>query len=365
MAWFELAKVGTWKSNIGQAVDLTAEKLKKIAENYNPKRCEAAVTIGHPKSDKEPAYGWIKGLKFDNDKLLFEPKNLVNEFSDMVKKGMFKNVSAGFDEGVENLRHVAFLGAVPPAIKGLSPVQFSGESDKTVTIDFTNATDWLGKVEFSSPQENFIVRQIHTIARILGRLRDKEIEEKGVDQADRTISQWEISDLMTDPPDESLYSGNQFSMPLPITSEEETMDVAKQIADLTAKIVELSNQIKTVEGENLTLKQENATLKSETQKKEFSEFCQGLIDEGRLAADQKNTTVTLMQSMMESGKSVEFSEGRTVSTLEAYKEQLKKAPKLVEFSEVLTRDRTENGSPSKTEYQIAGESIAAMVNPKK
>ena len=69
--------------------------------------------------------------------------------------------------------------------------------------------------------------------------------------------------------------------------------------------------------------------------------------------------------MMESGKSVEFSEGRTVSTLEAYKEQLKKAPKLVEFSEVLTRDRTENGSPSKTEYQIAGESIAAMVNPKK
>jgi hypothetical protein len=46
------------------------------------------------------------------------------EFEQMVKDGKYKNVSIYLNPD-NTLRHIGFLGAVPPAVQGLKPVQFA------------------------------------------------------------------------------------------------------------------------------------------------------------------------------------------------------------------------------------------------
>lgn len=71
------------------------------------------------------------------DGLYAVPKQVNGEFADMVAQGAYKKVSAAFfmpttpnnpTPGVLYLRHIGFLGAVPPAIKGLKPIEFSGDA---------------------------------------------------------------------------------------------------------------------------------------------------------------------------------------------------------------------------------------------
>ncbi len=59
----------------------------------------------------------------------------------MVASGKFKKVSAAFylpdspnnpHKGVLSLRHVGFLGAMPPAVKGLKQVEFAEDDDFVV-----------------------------------------------------------------------------------------------------------------------------------------------------------------------------------------------------------------------------------------
>ncbi len=54
------------------------------------------------------------------------------DFQQMVKSGAFRNRSVAINPDM-TLRHVGFLGAVPPAVKGLKPVQFR---DQGAAVEF-------------------------------------------------------------------------------------------------------------------------------------------------------------------------------------------------------------------------------------
>ena len=89
--------------------------------------------VGHPKADA-PAYGWVKSLGVQNGVLTADFAQVDEGFADLVKAGRYKKVSASFypptspnnpKPGVWTLRHVGFLGAQPPAVKGLSAISFA------------------------------------------------------------------------------------------------------------------------------------------------------------------------------------------------------------------------------------------------
>lgn len=93
-----------------------------------------------------PAYAWVKGLQLDGDVLKAELDQVHPEFAEMVTDGRFKKVSASFylanspdnpKQGSLYLRHVGFLGAMPPAVKGLRNPEFS-ESEQGI-VDFCEA----------------------------------------------------------------------------------------------------------------------------------------------------------------------------------------------------------------------------------
>lgn len=122
MDWVEVFKTGEHTDSAGRTRKWTGADLDKVVTGYDSIKHEAPVVIGHPK-DNAPAYGWVEGVKRVGNVLLAKFKQLEPAFKEMVSAGRFKKRSVSFyPDGT--LRHVGFLGAMPPAIKGLKDVAF-------------------------------------------------------------------------------------------------------------------------------------------------------------------------------------------------------------------------------------------------
>lgn len=131
--WIPIFKTGTHTDSNGVEKTWTDSDLDRIVSQYDPKQHEAPVVIGHP-SDNSPAWGWVESLKRDGNILYAKLKNLVPEFVDMVRKGLFKKRSISLYPDL-SLRHIGFLGAMPPAVKGLPDVAFKA-GEKFIEHEF-------------------------------------------------------------------------------------------------------------------------------------------------------------------------------------------------------------------------------------
>lgn len=140
MKWFEIFKSGKHTSSNGITKDYTIDDCQKIVDNYNTNIAnhEAPMVIGHPK-DNDPAYGWIEKLKLVGDTVLAYPKQVVKEFEEAVQQGLYKKRSVSLYPDL-TLRHVGFLGAVPPAVKGLADLKFNDASTPE-SFEFTEDND--------------------------------------------------------------------------------------------------------------------------------------------------------------------------------------------------------------------------------
>lgn len=179
---------GRHTSMQGATIDFGESDLIATANAYDPARHEAPLVIGHPRADA-PAWGWVGGLTADGGGLFAAPRQLDPAFAEMVRAGRFKKVSASFYTpdsphnpvpGVYYLRHVGFLGAQPPAVKGLAPVNFAeGDTDEgCVSFDFAESPGLL-----------------RWLADLFRGLREYVVEKDGTEMADRAIPSYAVSGL--------------------------------------------------------------------------------------------------------------------------------------------------------------------------
>ena len=134
----EIFKAGNHVASDGRAREFSVAVVAAMAAVYSPARHEAPLALGHP-SDKLPAYGGVKSLRATDDgRLMMRAGDVTPEFSEAVKAGRYKKRSASFyPPGAANnpapgnwyLRHVAWLGAQVPAVRGLADVNFEGAGD--------------------------------------------------------------------------------------------------------------------------------------------------------------------------------------------------------------------------------------------
>ena len=179
---------GRHTSMQGATIDFGESDLIATANAYDPARHEAPLVIGHPRADA-PAWGWVGGLTADGGGLFAAPRQLDPAFAEMVRAGRFKKVSASFYTpdsphnpvpGVYYLRHVGFLGAQPPAVKGLAPVNFAeGDTDE-------------GCVSFDFAESPGLLRRLADLFR---GLREYVVEKDGAETADRAIPSYAVSGL--------------------------------------------------------------------------------------------------------------------------------------------------------------------------
>lgn len=316
MKRIHIFKTGTHTAMNGKEITFGEADGTDCASVYDPKLHESPLVIGHPQHNL-PAYGWVKGLEFADGELFAIPDQVNPEFAEMVSKGAFKKVSASFytpdapnnpKPGHYYLRHVGFLGAQPPAVNGLKPVEFAdSEEEGVVTLEF-------GEVE---PR---------TVVRLFRNLRDLLIAQFGQEEADKALPGYELD-----------WMAEQAAQPEP---EPETTT-----APAFSEVPEPS-PASTPQKENKVTNEELKQREAEIAKREaaFAEkqaegeaidFADSLIKDGKLAPANKDKVVSLFAHLTVQGSKdeISFGEAEAASPVEMLKGILQAAPKVVDFSE--------------------------------
>lgn len=178
----EIFKAGKHTAMSGETIDFSEAQLKQIASAYDPKVHEAPVVLGHP-SHNSPAYGWAKSLATSSGTLSASVDQVDANFVEGVKAGRWKKVSASFYKpdsannptpGQYYLRHIGFLGAMPPAVKGLREASFAGSAEDC--LDFADID----------------------AAALFRSLRDWMIGEFGQEKADKALPPWDVNYVQQD-----------------------------------------------------------------------------------------------------------------------------------------------------------------------
>ena len=284
-------KVGTHTATNGQPMIASAEMLQSVADNYQPDTHEAPAVIGHPK-DNHPAYAWVESLSFDEGEgVLYANFNQVEpQFEQLIKDGRFKKRSASFyppnhpsnpKAGTPYLRHVGFLGAQPPAVKGLKDFTDFSDVEDLPTYEFT---------EFSKPPDQ--------------------------DQKENPM----------DPKDEKDTTNNGANH-----TAEDTKQAEKQAA-LDAKEKALAEKESAIAAREAEFAKREQDLKEN----DFSEFADTLIKKGQLVPAEKNAVISVMMDLDSADKTFDFAENGTVNkktSVDVLKGVLGRLSATVDFSE--------------------------------
>lgn len=143
----DIFKAGKHTDASGRVREWNLDDLDSMVNKYNNQgendRHEAPVVLGHPETDS-PAYGWVEKLFRKGDTLFATLKDLSADFIELLKQGMYKKRSVSIFPDLM-LKHVGFLGAMPPAVLGLKDPDLSKYSnDGDVLIyEYANTNDSL------------------------------------------------------------------------------------------------------------------------------------------------------------------------------------------------------------------------------
>lgn len=334
---YEIFKAGHHEASDGSKFNFTTHDIAAMAEAYNTNLHEAPIVIGHP-NDTAPAYGWIKELVADGDKLLAEFGEVDEDFAQLVRDKRYKKVSASFyspsnsnnpKPGTWYLRHLGFLGAQPPAIKGLKQINFS-EGEECI--------------EFSKQAFNYT-------AGMFRRLREWLLSNFGKDAADEAIPDSLINDISLSS-NKSLQT-SFFSEPFlsPTLSKELNMNI-NELKKARAEAEEAKAELKKLQDE------QEKSLR-EAAHKINSDFAEKLTQAGKLKPADKDLVVQMLDFMEypENG-TVDFGEAGNKKTLsQAFRDFLNNQQEILEFSEIATK-------PTADQTVIAGTTLDyAEFNP--
>lgn len=127
-------RAGDQTSAQGVQRNFSKKDLDEVVKTYDPQIHTAPLVIGHQgDNDSVPSYGWIKGFSRQGENL-YADVEFTDTAKDLVKDGHYRKVSISFyspdstinpNPGKWSARHLALLGAAPPAVKGLEPFSFS------------------------------------------------------------------------------------------------------------------------------------------------------------------------------------------------------------------------------------------------
>ena len=328
-------KPGRQTAMSGVTLEFSESDLEASARAYDPAKHEAPIVIGHPKHDA-PAYGWVKSLATGTDGLNAEPHQVDANFAELVAAGRYKKISASFYlpdapnnpvPGVYYLRHVGFLGAQPPAVKGLKAVAFADDPDSDV-VEFS---DW----------------GMEANASLWRRLRDFLLTKFGQETADQVVPDWQIESIREAAREDDDAPRAAFSDPTVSPThpphEENHAVTPEQKAALEAENAQLKQKLAAAEAEQKTA----AAAKRHG---EHLAYAEQLVGEGKLAPKHKDAVVAFLD-FSDGETALEFGEGDAKQPLaSAFKSFLGELPKVVEFGETATKD--------KAGQQTGGDSVA-------
>lgn len=353
----EIFRPGRHRAASGAVLSFSQADLAATAAAYDPDLHEAPIVVGHPDAD-DPAYGWVGAVDYDADggALTAAPRQVDPHFAELVRAGRYKKVSAAFyapdapanpKPGAYYLRHVGFLGAQPPALKGLKPVAFADDAEGVVTVEFG---------EFEG----------RTAAGLFRRLRDWLIGEHGLETADQVLPGYEVdwlAESAAKPAPEPASTG--FSEPAPDTpdtpdpKEPEMADhPAADAAALEKRATELAEK-------------EAAFAEREREARRAADkaYVDTLVAQGKVPAKMAGTLAAFMEALPdgEGAPTIAFGEGDD-ATAEAprdvFKRLVEQLPQLVAFGEAAPAEDGGAAPPLDLPAGYAADPVSAEMHAK-
>jgi len=333
--------------------------------------------IGHPETDS-PAYGWTEGIKRVGEVLYAKGKEVVSEFEDMVKQGLFKRRSVRLSPDGTKLRHVGFLGAAAPAVKGLKNIAF-GDEKETITIEFSETDSWL----------------LDTVARTFRSLRDWLIEKEGKETADAIIPDWDVEHIKEEV---QRFKGSEVKTvepgtmnPEPKKREVQIMGMKDSIKSLLGSLgIDMSKvpddalpddvspksfseaEVKAKEKAAAKKAKENAESEfaekekenaKKAREKELSDWVEQRVKESILLPAWADSGLTMFMQGLDADTEIEFSEGdEKKNGLKWFQDFLESFGKSPIFKEIAKKGSESADFQEAEKDQETGESIAAKVN---
>lgn len=283
MKFFEVFKAGKYPQG-----KFTKKEIAEIAKNYDPKFCEAPITIDHQQSG--PAYGWVETVKAEGDKLKVAFKDVPQEFEKDVNDGKYKKVSVELYRNLEGkgayLKAVSFLGAATPQVKGLEPIKFMESESDTYEFESEDAED-----------------------------NAEQFTEADIEDLKNQITQLEEQ----------------------VSKFKENSKKMETIKSLKDKISALTDEVATfkekAQGKE-EIEKELHEIKVAIKKREFDEFIDKQIDKGTLVPANKDVVLSVLQELDNVQK---FGEDSTV--VNDFKSFIESLPPQIEFNEIATKKK--------------------------
>lgn len=315
-------RAGTHIASDGKPYTFSESDVRDIADSYEPALHEAPLVVGHPKTD-DPAYGWALSLSEKDGELAAEPHQVEPQFAEMVNAGRFKKISSSIylpnmpgnpKPGRFYLRHVGFLGAQPPAVKGMPSASFA---------------DGDGALEFAMPLADLGWR----LSDLFQRFRDWLIDDRGLEVADQVIPQWQIRSIDeitkrddTHPSIGSAFSESQIKHPEPDMSHQNpnAAEFAERERQIAADRTSLDAREKALKDREVAAQRADAVA-----------FAEGLVKDGKLLPRHKAPVVELLLTLP-AGTSLNFAEGDQQvqkPAPEVLRDLLSSLPEQIDFSE--------------------------------
>ena len=323
-------KPGKHVAMSGASLNFSESDLAATVRAYDPALHEAPLVIGHPKHDA-PAAGWVKSLTNSAQGLIAEPHQVAPEFAEQVASGAYKKISASFYHpdspsnpvpGVYYLRHVGFLGAQPPAVKGLRPIELAeGEEGVVEFADFGHETS----------------------AGLFRRLRDWLIGERGLEVADQVIPSWQIESLSEvarrdDDPRPSFSDPTQPATVEPSTVEESNV-TPEEIAALQAENARLKTQVQQHQDQQRQSRQETTHAANVA-------FAEELVAAGKLLPKHTAALIATLDFAEDGDAPLEFGEGDARQPVSAgLKAIFGDLPQQIDFAEQASGARRNADNP--------------------
>lgn len=328
MQTIHLFTAGRHTANSGDAVSVTTGMLRDVAAGYSADLHEAPIVVGHPKADA-PAYGWIASLEARDDGLWGAPHQVDPQFAEMVSKGRFKKVSISLyrpehpnnpKPGSWYLRHVGFLGAQPPAVKGLKPIEFAADDAGVLTVEFGDnwSIGWL----FSD------------IASLLRGFRDYVVGSAGAEQAEKLLPGDTLQRIAQEAARiQERATAQAVTNPGPafVEADPKTKEPSVNEEEAARRRAELEERERAIAAREAQFAERDAAAR----RADDAAFVEGLVTQARLPQGLAPRAVAVLGALAASAE-VTFAEGETEvkkGAGAALRELLSALPPKVEFGE--------------------------------
>ncbi|MCD8024743.1 MAG: hypothetical protein LUE64_04340 [Candidatus Gastranaerophilales bacterium] len=311
----EIFKTGVHTDSKGNKREWTIADLETIKQKFDNVHKEVPICAGHPKSNS-PAYGWFDKLKIAGNTLLASFKDVQPEFKEAVKKGLFKARSLSLAPDL-TLRHLAFLGAQAPAIKGLEPFCFeSGENDICI--------------------ESNCQGEVFELA--MSKRKNETIDDRRCDHSDLgSEGSGAIFDC-TGGKDSQFNDDDKSAIAEPLEGAALPPHHEKEGAteDMTE---ELNARLEEREKEILELQAKLKAKEDEQKAKEFADWTDSMITEGRILPAQKQDVINILNAVQTS--ELEFADTPNNTAEKAFKSFVS-GLKQIEFQDIATPKTVKN-----------------------